>query len=216
VSIASTAHDESGHFTVSSRAVLQPVHLPLDGGGARPYRPARSRAGAVGTPGGYCALCLRLQRGYGVLGWESDGLGKGMQVRGRGVRSLLTTIHGEECVCRFGRACSGGMMENSKLGAGMPNLSVVTISRDDPRDLAQALASLEPLLSQAFWSWEHVLVGASPAANGSLLDGLAPQWPLVRAESAPASTRLARKRVAGRSLAGPAAPHTPATDWPLK
>jgi hypothetical protein len=61
---------------------LQRATCRLTAGVCRPRMPL-NRAGAVGARAAYsCALCLRLQRGGGVLGWGRACLGTGAQARG--------------------------------------------------------------------------------------------------------------------------------------
>lgn len=65
-----------------------------------------------------------------------------------------------------------------------PQLSIVTISYNDPNGLATTLYSLEPLRKGPLL-WEHVIVDQSPDLNETIFQSLAADWPLHRVQSPP-------------------------------
>lgn len=66
----------------------------------------------------------------------------------------------------------------------MQNLSIITITYNDPSGLARTIQSLLPLTRMKF-SWEHVVVDQSPAQNKTILSSLPQAWPLKHVTSDP-------------------------------
>jgi glycosyltransferase involved in cell wall biosynthesis len=65
----------------------------------------------------------------------------------------------------------------------MVQLSIVTISYKDPAGLLKTLHSLQSLLQDCPFSWEHVVIDHSPAINKTILAELPNNWPLAHCSS---------------------------------
>lgn len=63
-------------------------------------------------------------------------------------------------------------------------LSIITISYDDPQGLTRTIESLRPLLQSAL-RWEHIVVDQSPDKNNICFSKLPTDWPLVRIQENP-------------------------------
>ena len=106
------AHARRDSAGTSRPYSIPPVHLPIDMGGARAHRPAHSRAGVDGAPGGSCVRrACGSSGGGGVRGWGRDGLGTGARGRGaRARRALMSTARPGNGGARNGPRGLGGYL----------------------------------------------------------------------------------------------------------
>jgi len=66
----------------------------------------------------------------------------------------------------------------------LPELSIITVSYNDPAGLEATLRSLRPLESTQL-SWEHIVVDSSPAINKEVVKSVSTHWPLKYVEDVP-------------------------------